>query len=79
MENPILIDEGLRAPLDRNAARENAAASAWLHDYYEAQDPGVQAAKAELDRLRALELTPPMPDISRSLTLLRSAMSAPAP
>ncbi len=79
----LLKLEGARLALLRGntaAFRELCgAAGAWLHDYYEAQDPGVQAAQAELDRLRTLELTPAMPDISRSLTSLRSAMSAPAP
>ncbi|MGH8455885.1 MAG: uroporphyrinogen-III C-methyltransferase [Stenotrophobium sp.] len=48
------------------------SASAWLRDYFRADDPGVLAAQAELERLRPLQLNPPLPDISRSLELLRA-------
>lgn len=54
------------------------AAARWLRDYFRAEDPAVQAALAELERLQPLELAPPLPDISRSLTLLRAHMDVPA-
>ena len=54
------------------------AASAWIKDYFRADDPGVLAAQAELERLRLLKLNPPVPDITRSLTLLRAQMEGPA-
>jgi uncharacterized protein HemX len=55
-----------------------ASASAWLRDYYNGADPGVRAAQAELERLGQLPLAPALPDISRSLTLLRAQLE-PAP
>lgn len=50
------------------------SAGAWIKDYFRSDDPGVLAAQAELERLRPLELNAPLPDISRSLTLLRAQM-----
>lgn len=50
----------------------------WLRDYFRDDDPGVQAATAELQRLRALKINPPLPDLTRSLTLLRAQMEGPA-
>lgn len=54
------------------------SASTWLDLYFRDDDPGVAAAKAELERLQPLDLAPPLPDISRSLTLLRAFLQ-PAP
>ena len=54
------------------------AASSWIKDYFRADDPGVLAAQAELERLRLLKLNPAVPDITRSLTLLRAQMEGPA-
>ncbi len=56
-----------------------AASSKWLGDYFEARDPGVAAARSELDKLAALDLAPPLPDLSKSLELLRGYLAAPAP
>lgn len=53
------------------------AALDWLRRYYKGGDPGVRAAQAELERLAAREPTPALPDISRSLALLRGALEAP--
>lgn len=50
------------------------SASNWIKDYFRPDDPGVLAAQAELERLRPLQLNAPLPDISRSLTLLRAQM-----
>jgi len=50
------------------------SASDWLDTYFQGDDPGVAAAHAELERLQPLELSPPLPDISRSLALLRDFM-----
>lgn len=47
------------------------SASAWLDAYFHAADPAVTSARAELQRLQALQLQPPLPDVSRSLGLLR--------
>jgi uroporphyrin-3 C-methyltransferase len=55
-----------------------AASAAWITDYFRADDPGVLAAQAELERLGSLKLNPAIPDITRSLTLLRSQMEGPA-
>jgi len=54
-----------------------SAAARWLRDYFRAEDPAVQTALAELERLQPLELSPPLPDITRSLTLLRAHMDVP--
>lgn len=74
--------EGARlALLRRDAASFRdlcASAAAWLDDYFHAGDPSVSAARAELQRLQALQLSPPLPDISRSLVLLRGQLE-PAP
>ncbi|MBV8062797.1 MAG: uroporphyrinogen-III C-methyltransferase [Nevskia sp.] len=48
----------------------------WLADYYRPEDPTVSAARAELERLHGLELDPPLPDLSRSLGLLRAYLDA---
>lgn len=52
------------------------SASAWLRDYFRADDPNVLSAQAELERLKSMQLDPPLPDISRSLTLLRGYLDA---
>lgn len=74
--------EGARlALLRRDAASFRdlcASAASWLDDYFHAGDPAVSAARAELQRLQALQLSPPLPDISRSLVLLRGQLD-PAP
>nr|WP_240954161.1 uroporphyrinogen-III C-methyltransferase [Solimonas marina] len=55
------------------------SASHWLDTYFQGDDPGVAAAHAELERLQPLDLSPPLPDISRSLGLLRAFMKQPEP
>lgn len=74
--------EGARVALLRNdeiSFRDYCdAASQWLTEYFLPGDAGVSAAQAELARLRTLPLNPPLPDISRSLVLLRAALE-PAP
>lgn len=50
----------------------------WIKDYFRPDDPGVLAAQAELERLRLIKLNPAVPDITRSLTLLRAQMEGPA-
>lgn len=52
------------------------SASQWLTDYYRLEDPAVSAARGEIERLRALDLAPPLPDLSRSLDLLRAYLDA---
>lgn len=54
------------------------SASDWLRDYFRADDAGVQATQTELARLRALKIAPPLPDLSRSLALLRAQMEGSA-
>lgn len=62
---------------DARTFRELAAeAGAWLVRYYDETDPNVRAAQAELQRLGALKLAPELPDISRSLALLRAHIGA---
>ena len=52
------------------------SAMQWLADYYRPEDPTVSAARAELERLHGLELDPPLPDLSRSVGLLRAYLDA---
>jgi uncharacterized protein HemX len=51
-------------------------AALFLADYYRPDDPGVLGARAELDRLRTLDLAPKLPDLSRSIGLLRAYLDA---
>lgn len=68
--------ESARAALLQNqtAALRSALDSAarFLDDYYRGEDPAVSGAHAELERLRTLNLDPGLPDLSRSLGLLRA-------
>ena len=72
--------EGARVALlthNTVALREELrSANAWLNTEFKADDPGVLAVRAELDRLQNLELTPPLPDISGSLALLRKRLES---
>jgi uncharacterized protein HemX len=72
--------EGARVALltgNSVALREEArSASEWLDAQFKATDPGTLAMKAELERLQTLDLQPPLPDISRSLTALRARLDA---
>jgi uroporphyrinogen III methyltransferase/synthase len=54
------------------------SAADWLREFFRADDPGVEAALGEIERLQALELSAPPPDLSGSLTLLRQVLQ-PAP
>ena len=60
--------QALRGALD--------AADQWLGDYYRADDPAVEAARGTLATLHRLELDPVLPDVSRSLVLLRAFIDA---
>lgn len=74
--------EGARVALlrgDTVALREELhSASAWLDQQFRQQDPGVLAARGELERLQQLDLTPPLPQTGRGLALLRAQL-APRP
>ncbi len=75
----LKLEAARLALLQRNATslREVcASASRWLNDYFRADDPAVMAAQADLQRLQTLQLSPPLPDISRSLGLLRGLAEA---
>lgn len=48
----------------------------WLDRYYDDSDPAVKQAAVELDALRRLNLSPPVPEIGRSLALLRTVLDA---
>lgn len=52
------------------------AARAWLDQYYDEADPNVRTSRAELERMARLQLAPALPDIGRSLALLRGRMDA---
>jgi len=55
-----------------------AGAASWLREQFRSEDPAVQGALGELDRLQPMELSPALPEITRSLGLLRAHMDAPA-
>jgi uncharacterized protein HemX len=62
------------------AFRESLRSAAdWLRQFYRPGDSGVEAALAEIERLQALELSAPPPDLAPSLTLLRTALDAAPP
>lgn len=63
-------------PAFRDATR---SAAEWLRHYFRAEDPGVIAAQAELERLQPLELAGTPPDITGSLTRLRALLDQTAP
>lgn len=59
------------------AFRESLHSAAnWLETEFKPEDPGVLAVRGELGRLETLDLSPPLPDISRSLAVLRSRLDA---
>lgn len=74
----VLKLEGARLALlrgDGAAFRDFCAgAQHWLADYFRAGDPAVVAAKAELGRLAALDIAPALPELTRSLGLLRELL-----
>src|SRR5690606_10633093 len=73
----LKLESARAALLRRDAAsfRELCrSASAWLGDYFSDAAPAVAAARAELARLQELQLEPPLPEISGSLTLLRAQL-----
>jgi uroporphyrin-3 C-methyltransferase len=47
-----------------------------LDDNYRVEDAAVIAARDQLEAMKKLELDPPLPDISRSLGLLRAYLDA---
>jgi uncharacterized protein HemX len=64
---------------DTAAFRDALGSSAkWLDTYYRSDDPGVLAAQATIEQLQALDLRPALPDLSRSLALLRGYLDATA-
>ncbi len=53
------------------------AAAGLLERDFDLADPGVRAAAALVDELAAVDISPPRPDISRSLSLLRNLDTEP--
>ncbi len=75
----LKLETARAALLSANTAALRATVGdtqSFLVDYYRADDPAVLAMRAELDRLRTLELSPPLPDLSRSVGLLRAYLDA---
>lgn len=58
-----------RDPVNYQAAM--AKALSWFDEYFSAQADANQSFRAELERLKATEIRPQLPDISASLQLLR--------
>ncbi|WP_428310880.1 uroporphyrinogen-III C-methyltransferase [Hydrocarboniphaga sp.] len=75
----ILKLESARVALLRGetASFREALSSAgdWLRQFFRADDPGVEAAIGEMERLQALELSAPPPDLTESLALLRQVLA----
>jgi uroporphyrin-3 C-methyltransferase len=58
---------------DTPVFRDALASSAhWLDAYYRLDDPGVLSMQATIEQLQSAELRPAVPDLSRSLALLRA-------
>ncbi|MBA4285129.1 MAG: hypothetical protein C0434_06310 [Xanthomonadaceae bacterium] len=75
----LKLETARAALLNRNTATLRATiedADAFLDDYYRSDDPAVLGARAELDRLLNLELNPQLPELGRSLGLLRAYLDA---
>jgi uroporphyrin-3 C-methyltransferase len=51
------------------------SAAAWLQKYFRSDDPGVLAVQSQLEQLQDLELAPTLPDLSRSVELLRAHLN----
>lgn len=72
--------EGARLALlarDGPTLRELAGgAHDWLQRYYDESDPTVKGAGVQLEALRRLNLSPPLPEIGRSLNLLRAVLDS---
>jgi len=57
---------------DQPAYRQALVTStAWLKQWFDTEDPAVTAMAGELDQLAAVDIHPALPDISRSLQVLR--------
>ncbi|WP_292998818.1 uroporphyrinogen-III C-methyltransferase [Nevskia sp.] len=75
----LKLETARAALLSRNTATLRATvedAEAFLDLYYRSDDAAVLGARAELDRLLTLELSAKLPDLSRSLGLLRAYLDA---
>ena len=59
-------------------AKSLASATRWLTEYVDLEDPRSQGVAQALDDAARLKVDAPLPDISRSLALLRRASRAPA-
>lgn len=72
--------EGARLALlakDGRTLRELVdGAREWLDLYYDDSEPAVKAAAQQLDRLRAMNLTPAAPELGRGLSLLRGVLGS---
>jgi len=53
-------------------------AGGWLKDFFDASDPGVHAMAAALADLAAVDVRPPLPDLSATIQLLRTRLAQPA-
>lgn len=75
--------EGARVALLRGntaAFRDQLrSAASWLDQQFKPDDPGVLAVRGDIERLRGIELSPPLPDIGRSLERLRSLLESTKP
>lgn len=74
--------EGARVALLRGDAASFTSlcegAGGWLREYFRNDDPNVLEAQAELERLSVIKLDADLPDITRSLTLLRGYLDSAA-
>ena len=75
----LKLETARAALLNRDTATMRAAiedAESFLDDYYRSDDPAVLGARAELDRLLNVDLNPQLPELDRSLGLLRAYLDA---
>jgi len=75
----LKLESARSALLEREGAAfqaGTAAASSWLKDYFDTRDNVVKAGVQQLDDMRQQLIAPKLPDVSRSLLMLRQLESA---
>ena len=75
----LKLEQARLAALQKNTAlfaQSIDEVSQWLNNYFEVGSPLVANTLAALNKLRNIELQPPVPDVSGSLRELRSVMNA---
>lgn len=74
----LKLETARLALLERNTTTYQAAlneAAAWLREYFDNDAPAVNSALESIESLASLNISPPLPDISDSLRVLRDIRS----